>query len=287
MRDHLLRVANSPKLNIVATDTQFDKITQNLENGSNALQVDPNGTKLHGYIAPSSEPATILSNVIERKIEEFYISAFRMYGDSAKEKTATEAKQDVSQGIGAFLQLLKASIDGAENQVLWRLEQIEYPRNRNNWFVARVERSDDFLPTNVDAAIEKIRERYFGKGGVVPVGRSTMISAVKTIGSWDGLALSEEEVEAAVDAHILAKGFEDLGTGVDVPPDMLLQHMLKVLVSAGVIQEKDLEKINPVELIGALSDELQKAADARNAKPAAQTVAYKGVKTDGRRSTVD
>lgn len=280
-RDHLLRLANAPKLNIVAGDTLFDKITLALEQGSNALQNSPDASRNHEFIAPSSEPASILSDVIVRKVEELWVSAFRMYGDSAKEKTATEAKQDVSQGVGAFLHLLKASIDGAENQAMWRLEQIQYPRQRNFWFISSVERSDDFLPANVDAAIEKIRDRYFGKSGLVPVGRSTLISAIRTMLSWDGLQMAEHEIEAAVDAHILARGFEDL-QGTDLPAEAIIQHMLKIFMSTGLITEMPSEDKQETMIV-KLKKEIQKGADARSEAPA-NKVAYQGVSTDGRKS---
>lgn len=284
-RDHLLRLANSPKLNLIAGDALFEKIVTALEQGSNALQNDPDAKLAHDYIAPSSEPAQILSQVIERKVEELWISAFRMYGDSAKEKTATEARQDVSQGVGAFLHILKAAIDGAENEALWRIEQIHYPRNRDFWYTARVERSDDFLPTNVDAAIEKIRERYFGKGGTVPVGRSTLISAIQTMLSWDGLTMTDEEIEASVDAHMLERSFEAINGKAELPAEALIQHMLKVFLAAGLIDKMPTENEKD-SIVEKLKKEIQKGADARAEKPASK-LAYQGVDTDGRRTPAE
>lgn len=280
-RDTLLRLSNNPKLNLVAGDTLFEKIVTGLEEGSNALQNDPSSKLSHSYIAPSSEPANILSKVIERKVEEFYISAFRMYGDSAKEKTATEARQDVSQGIGAFLQMLKGAVDSAENQVLWRLEQIVYPKKPAVWFTSRVERSDNFLPVNVDASIDKIRERYFGKGGLVPVGKTTLIAAIKTMLQWDGLQMSEDEIDAAVDAHILARGFADV-TGQNLPAEALIQHMMRVFVASGILPTTTTLDATKIEAMASkLRDEIQKSADAASETPPTK-VTYQGVSTDHR-----
>jgi hypothetical protein len=224
MRDNLLRVANSPKLNLFAGDTLFDKLIDGLAAGSNALQNDPASSKAHDYIAPSAEPAKIASEVLKRKVEEFYVSAFRMYGDSAKERqTATEIRQDVSSGVGAFLQLLKSAVDGAENQALWRLEQAVYPNDKAKWFKCRVERSDDFLPVDVDQAIDKLKERYF-HNETVPVGRKAMIEAIKEMLKWDGMQHDEKEIEEAVDVIIASRKAEAIKKGgVNAPPALVAE----------------------------------------------------------------
>jgi hypothetical protein len=186
---------------------------------------------MHGFIAPSAEPARIATDVLKRKIEEFYVSAFRAYEDSAREKTATEVRQDVSSGVGAFLQLLKAAIDDAENEAFWRIEQINYPERRELWFTSRVERSDTFLPIDVDSAIETLRKRYFGETAVVPAGKAARISAAKQIAAWDGVVVDEKELEAMV---MLGLILEHLGAAenlLTLPPEGVGELLVGILDS--------------------------------------------------------
>lgn len=263
-RDNLLRLANFPRLNLIATDTEFEKLVTSLERGSNVLQVNPhqNGSKAHHYIHPSSEPAKVASDVLNRKVEEMYTTAFRQYGDAAKEITATEARQDISQGVGAFLQILKSSIDDAENEALWRLEQIYFPGKPKLWFTARVERSDDFVPLDVDMAIKAMRERYFGLTATVPVGRTAMISAAREIARWDGLVVSDDELAAGIDTRLLAESltsFKDAGMQ-NIPTAIAVQAIVQLMRSLGAEVTDEQLVLKATEVIA------QMEADAAQAK---------------------
>jgi hypothetical protein len=234
-RDYLLRVANSPKMVIVGSDAMYDTVVDQLTKGANALQSDPTegGAKSHHWIAPDTEPAKTASEVLKRKVEEFWVTAFRMYGDSAKERqTATEVRQDVSSGVGAFLQMLKAAIDDAENQALWRIEQVVHPNDPSKHFVCRVERSEDFLPTDVDQAIERMRERYFGQGQAVPIGRAAMVEAAKQMLHWDGVQSDPKEIQAAVDAWIASQPATKAQLAA-LPPTYLAHLLKRTLESTG------------------------------------------------------
>ena len=197
-RDHLLRFGGFPKLRVVGDDDQYQAIIANISKGINALQEAPEGSKTHGYIAPDSGPASVMNTVLERKVTEFYAVAFREFGDSAKERTATEVRQEVSSGVGAFLSLLRSAIDDAENQSLPLIGQTEWPRNEEKWYSVKVERSEDFLPPDLDMIIDRLRKRYFGETGTVPTGPTTLLEAVRQITEWDGLVFNEDEAQTAI-----------------------------------------------------------------------------------------
>jgi hypothetical protein len=196
-RDNLIRVANFPRLNIVADDTHFDKTVDLLRKGSNALQVKPGETP-HGYISPETGPATIASEVLNTKREDFFTAALREYGDAARQRTATEVRQDVAQGVGAFLSLVASALDAAENGALWRLAQTERPDTPAAAVQARVERSDDFATVDPEAAIDKLRERVFGAGVAVPLGNEGRVQAALQVAAYLGLKVEEDEVRQAV-----------------------------------------------------------------------------------------
>lgn len=233
-RDHLLRVANFPKLNVVAEDNAFKAIKAELNKGSNLLQNDPKATAQHGFIAPDSGPATVATEVLNRKVEEFYITAFREYGDAAREKTATEVRQDVASGVGAFLQLLKAAVDDAENGALWRVEQIEFPNEAGRHFTAHVERTDDFLPLDMDAVIDKLRARYFGSDKPIPTGHQARVQVVRKILAMDGFQVEDAEVDAAVSAEAWLRADAAL-RNLPVPAEMKAQILIMLAAANNFI----------------------------------------------------
>lgn len=233
-RDALLRSSGFPRLKLAANDNQYDKMKKDIAAGSNLLQDDPSTTKTHDYIAPPTDSAAIMNETLARKVEEFYVTAFREYGDAAKERTATEVRQDVASGVGAFLNLLRDAIDDAENNAFYRVAQTEMPTERGNWFVSRVERSDDFIPPDLNTIINKQRDRYFGKEGVIPIGRTALINLSKQAAAWDGLAFDENEIKASIDITQL----ETLATMFDalpVPASVKVDMTLDLLISLGKI----------------------------------------------------
>lgn len=233
-RDHLLRAANFPFLLLVMADKQFRQTLNRIRQGIRAIQVDPAHGHNHSFIAPGSESAQIATEVLIRKVEEFYVTFFQSYGDSARERTATEARQDVSAGVGAFLQLLKTAVDEAENRTMQLLAQIEFPSDERRWFVNHVERSEDFLPLNVAAEIEKIKERYFGADKIVPIGKTGRLAAATRIAEWDGLEVDEMEIDSALDLHqfhSLLDSFRELS----IPAMAKAELSVRFLAGLGII----------------------------------------------------
>lgn len=234
-RDHLMRAAQlAIKLNLFGDDTLIEKLQKALTTGSAALQNPPDG-KGHAFIAPSAEPAAIATDVLKRKVEEFYVVAFREYGDAARggqQRTATEVRQDVASGVGAFLQLLKGAIDDAENEAFWRIEQSVFSKDRAKWFVGHVERSDDFAPVDPAVVIERLMGRYFM--AKIPIGRAGRIAAARQAASWDGLPDDEAAVAAAVDAAEVQQQINVMRE-LPVGAEARIQLTLRWLESVGVL----------------------------------------------------
>lgn len=270
-RDFLLRVANFPKLNLIAKDTLFKKLVKGLADGDNILQNDPTEGIGHNYIAPLATSAQVAGEALVTKVENFYVTAFREYGDMAREKTATEVRQDVASGVGAFLTLLKAGVDNAENAALWRIEQTLWPENPERWFKASVERSDDFLPPDINAVIERLQLRYYGPDRRVPLGRSAQIHVAKQIADWDGLEVNEDEIAAAVDAENILR-LTDALVGFELPPVAKSRLGVRLLEVTGLIhpaEEVDGVDGKKVKLREQLMKQMEdmeegKRADAQN-----------------------
>jgi hypothetical protein len=237
-RDNLLRVANHPRLVIAADDDHFDTITDELSQGGNAMQevvgITSNG---HRYIVPSSDPAKIATDVILEKIKDFHNTAHREYDDAAPAvRTATQVRQDVQSGEGAFLQLLKAGLDDAENNALWRIEQALKPNDKKYWYVSNVERSDNFMPNDPDAVLEKSVSLVFGAGKPVPVGRTAKLALVKEVATQRSLEYDEDQAEAAIAVSEIEMAIANATTnGIVVPDVVKVALFLCVLAASGLI----------------------------------------------------
>lgn len=215
-RDHLLRVANFPKINIVGNDTEFKNITTKLAAGSNALQLNPSvsGSTKHEYIAPDTAPAEIAGKVLRDKIEDFFTSAFQEYSNTGSQKSATEIRQDTAEGIAAFLSLLAASADELENGAFWRLEQIYFAKYtfengsrveqndsiRENWGKAFVKRSQDFNPVDVDKQTKELKDLIFGLGEIPSDINSKVQAAEKILGRYS-INYDAEALRLAIEAR--------------------------------------------------------------------------------------
>jgi hypothetical protein len=102
-RDHLLRFANFPKLNANVTTNAVREVHRAAQGRGNMLP-----GRGHEFIAPTTGPATIATaRSLKQETDEFYVTAYQQYGDSARQKTAAEVAQETASGVGAFLQMLK------------------------------------------------------------------------------------------------------------------------------------------------------------------------------------
>lgn len=216
-RDHLLRFASFPILNVFANDVTFTKITELLRQGARVLQVPPGGSP-HSFAAPDTSAANMLGQTVKDKEAAYYATAFREFGSAAARLgrdrvTAAEVKSDTASGIAAFLGLLKSAIDNAENAALYLLEQTVFPSDESKWGLASVSRSGEFAPFDSDEVIQRMKDRYIGPSIAVPIGKSALIDVVEEIAEWDGIEVDEDEVAAAVDTLLKMQA-----NGGAVPP---------------------------------------------------------------------
>lgn len=172
-----------------------------MEAGETFHNFDP-GTKAY-YIHPPEGPARLASETIDDKRKDLFVSMFQQYGNAAREVTATQIRQEARAGIESFLNLLSTSVDEAENQVLWLLEQIYFPDDPSKWGIARVERSTNFVPESMDAMVEMVMNTVFA-GKEMPITPEIVYDAAKFVWTQQlGFGLEDEEtLRAAADAYV-------------------------------------------------------------------------------------
>ena len=125
------------------------------------------------YVSPPLTDANIKSLIIEKKRNDFYTSFFQAYNDAAREKTATEVKQDFAFGPQAILSVLATCMEECENEILYRLEQAFLPDKRELWGIANAMWNKDFSQvTDPQKRMDKIADKVFS-GGKLPVDDET------------------------------------------------------------------------------------------------------------------
>lgn len=267
-RDHLLRFATFPLLNIVAEDAMFKRIEDRLRLGSRVLQAKAStagGGGAHHFIAPESGPAEAMSKAIAEKVESFYATAFREFASSVASSgrdrvTATEVLAQREVGLEAYLAVLANAIDNAENATMYLLEQTVFPRDKTKWGQARCERPKTFGPINPAQAIEALKARYVGQG-TLPGGRTATIDAIKRIMDHDGVEYDESEISEALDASALNQMAQVITVLTPMMPDDLKAEMIAQWGEANGYGKHD-------DLLAKAKTALQKAAD--QAKASAQ-----------------
>jgi len=180
-------------LKLKCESEHFDSIVDNLTSGSNIIREDPDiQGEGHKFMSPDSTHLAATAEILEKDIEDFYHTAFKEYGDSARQVTATEIVMKSSTGIEAFLSLLVSTIDEFENNCFLRLEQVYFPNRPESWGQAYAERSIDFQPKDVDEAFRKIAG---GLRDAEQAGAMSTLEKVKTLHPEWG----EDEIKEEVD----------------------------------------------------------------------------------------
>jgi hypothetical protein len=206
VRDFAVRALSFALLRItVNDDSDKEKISEALKRGANILWQYAKEGAPHDFISADSSWLSEAGNILEKKVEDFYHSAFKEYGDASRQRTATEIRLESQTGIEAFLALLVDSVDEFENQVLWRIEQIYFPDRLNVWGMATVERSRDFTPEDTDAAMDKMMSRVFGEREKVPLPTESIIEVIKKWADQNGIVLPDDsEIQKAIEAQMFS-----------------------------------------------------------------------------------
>ncbi len=156
IRDFSVRNMSFAFLQIVADEKQYESILEGLKNGFRVIRKDPDASGEHGYKSPPSDYLTEAGEILEKDKQEFAESAFKSYGDAAKQVTATEIRHESRSGVEAFLELLVSALDEFENHCLFLLEQIYFPDEPSRWGKAKVKRNTDFTPKDVEKALSEV-----------------------------------------------------------------------------------------------------------------------------------
>jgi hypothetical protein len=164
VRDYAVRNITFNFLRLVANDDEFQKITEALSAGTNVLQQNPAHSAQHDFMALDTGMVASATEVVEKKIGEFYKAAFKEYNDAASIRTATEIVHKSQSSLNAFLTLLSGALDEAENGALWRVSQVYNPLNPTVWQDSYVKRSTDFVPMDIEHLINGLVSRYFPTG---------------------------------------------------------------------------------------------------------------------------
>ena len=203
IRDFSVRNMSFAFLQVVADEAQFQVIMENIKKGFRVLRRDPEAKGDHGYKSPPSDYLSEAGNILDKNKEDFMESAFRSYGDAARQVTATEIRQESRSGVEAFLNLLISSVDEFENKSLFLLEQAYFKDTPSNWGQAYVKRSTNFQPQDIKEAIDNMAVRVFGEREKLPLPMNGKAEVVKRWSDHYGIPLIQANGEPMTDEQIV------------------------------------------------------------------------------------
>ena len=203
IRDFSIRNVTFNLLEIVGTDEEYNSIVDNLTKGSNAIQGNPNYSRSHNYIGSNPAMISEITAVLEKKVEQFYKSAFKEYADAARLQTATAIVQKAKSSLDTFLVLLSDALDEIENNMFWRLTQIYNPLRPELWGDSYVLRSKDFSAFDPNVAVKELTERYFADG--LPTNENVLKQALKQVYQYDSIIVPDSEISEIIDEEELEK----------------------------------------------------------------------------------
>jgi hypothetical protein len=169
----------------------FQKVQDLLQEGSRFFP-----TEL-GYAAPPMDGAEVRNQTLKDEREDFYSVFFQSYGQVATERTATEIRQDIAQSVGAYLTLQTESLDEWENDMMWRLAQVNLPEaSPDTWSDSSIQRNTDFSELSINETLREMRQGAF-ETGQVPLGATGKAEVAKTWAQAHNIEVDEEEIESA------------------------------------------------------------------------------------------
>lgn len=197
-------------LQFAGNSDNFEKFKKEFKEGMNVLNVHPESSRDHKFLTQDSSYFDTSEKRLAKKIEDFYKNMFKDFGDAAAQRTAQEIRLESKSGIEAFLSLLVGAVDEFENQALWRISQVYFPNTPDVWGDAFVNRTADFAPKDVDAALQKLKDRYVGEGPL-PVDNKTRAEMIVRIIEEDGGEIDDKMVDR-IEEHLnrsIDKGLAD------------------------------------------------------------------------------
>lgn len=215
-RDNILRVANTPKAVYAGALKRLKELLDDQKVGGNiwTLEADQHA-KGHYFMAPDPSSAELSTEVIDKKVEHYFISGLRFYRNSAqgRQKTATEIGQDVAQGEGSFLQTHLEDLAQFERQLATRLEQA-FSSEPSKWGGFSIENPDDLTPIDVHDEAKRLKENFFGRSTTLPVTEDRMAEVIKKIYAAHNITAPEEEIQQMAQEATRTKRRRDAASGV-------------------------------------------------------------------------
>lgn len=199
VRDFAMRNMSFSLLQLAASDNEYEDTITALSNGTNVLQVSPDGGRDHKFISPDGGHLPEYSKALDSDVRAFYQNGFREYGDSAITKTATEIRQDARAGVEAFLTLLADALDEAENNAFMLLEQVYDTQSPASWGAARVQRDKDFTPFSTDELADKLINRYFTTTSL-SMPEEFLVQALQKLAAAEGIQISKQQAQQHIQA---------------------------------------------------------------------------------------
>jgi len=180
------RIAQFPKFAGDVEDATFQAAAKRLMQGSNLLQGD------WEWVAPPLDAVKAAHDIYKEDVREYYETSFQQLNDAARERTATEIRQQDQRGRQAYLTHLTRTAEEMENEWLWRLAQIAAPGSPDLWPNAQISRSTDFLPADPRAEAEADRALLFGDEPI-PATDATRAEAAQKIVAGLGYSVPDDE----------------------------------------------------------------------------------------------
>jgi hypothetical protein len=170
--DNFGRLICIPRLSLASEHAQDN--AEDLAKGS-VLTHPPESE--NAYLTPPSQALSALDQRLERKRQAFMVQSFREYGNSAKEQTATEKKQDWAGGVAAYLELEAGALQDFEQQLMWRMEQATFGDTPSAWGQYDIERSTDFDPEDVKDRLSRVVKQVFPRTVPAPTETKARIAS--------------------------------------------------------------------------------------------------------------
>lgn len=193
--DFSLWMSSFAKLMVDATDEDghfdgelYEELQEALEEGRAALP------GLHEFRAPPAQAGQLKMERIQEKVKGFFKTFYQMFGDAARERTATQIRQEARSGVEAFLELLSTTLDEAETHAGFLLEQVYFPDRPELWGQYEVSRSTDFQPVDMDARIDQLIQQTMPTGRV-PITPEMGAQIIRQWADQKGIAIDEDEDE--------------------------------------------------------------------------------------------
>lgn len=192
--DNLGRLTCMPRFGVDTREgvVDFEQVRSDIAKGHAIIE----GTT-HAYIAPEGDNMSVRMERLKQKRADFYAVGFREYGDAARQATATERRQDWAAGVVAYLQLLAGALEELEVQMMWRMEQAEFPDRPERWGQYRVKRSREFQPEDIRRQMQDLKTAVFGLDPL-PVPESVAAGVVRRVLEQHGIAVRAEDIEESV-----------------------------------------------------------------------------------------